>query len=245
VQAAGAPDDLPFRLREAGPEELLSLVREWADGLAPGAVRQALRNPFAGAELIEEVVARPRLISDYEVRRDLAFHRETPEVVALRFVPGLYWRDLVELGVEVRVRPPVRHAADRYLTERLPSLAEGEKMAIARRASAGVISRLRHDPSQRVIGALLENPRLTEGLLAPLVRHEVARPAVLALVAANPRWGVRHEVRVGLAQNPQTPVETALRILPWLKKPELRAVAAAQRVSDAVRRRARLLLEGQ
>lgn len=245
MSAAEMPGDLALRLREAGTEELLALVREWADALSPAAVCQALRNPFAGAEVVAEVAARPHLLSDYEVRRELAFHREAPDALALRFVPGLYWRDLVALGAEVRVRPLVRRAADRYLVERLPSLAEGERMSIARRASAGVLARLRHDPSRRVIAAVLENPRLTEAVLAPLVHNESALPAVLALIAGNPRWGVRYEVRLGLARNPQTPPATALALLPWLKKPDLRAVAAVPRLAEPVRRRARLLLEGE
>jgi hypothetical protein len=243
--AAGAPEDLALRLREAGLEEVLLLLRTWADVIPAGTVRQALRNPFADGQVIDEVASRPHLLAAYEVRRDLTFHRSTPEVLALRFVSGLTWRDLVELGVEVRVRPPVRHAADRYLIERLPALAEGERVSIARRASLGVLGRLRHDPSRRVISALLENPRLTEGVLAPLVHHESALPPVLALVAGNPRWGARYGIRVGLAQNPQTPVATVLAILPHLKKADLRAVAAADRLAAPVRRRARLLVEGE
>lgn len=239
---AVSAQDLPRRLREAGPDELLHLVRQHLPELGASAVRQALANPYAGREVVEILAAERRLLSAYEVRRALAGHPQTPQVTALRFIPGLYWRDLVELGLDVRVRPAVRRSADRYLVERLPSLATGEKMTIARRAGHGVLMRLRHDPDRRVIRALLENPRLTEGLLSPLVRSTSTPPAVLTLVAESPRWGVRYDVRVGLVRNPRTPVETALRQLPHLKKIDLEAVASLPALPAPVRRRARLLL---
>lgn len=236
------PEELPRRLREADSEELLALVRRWGAELTPVAVRQALRNPYVTREAIAEIAAQRKLTGFQEVKRAIARHPRTAEALALQLIPGLYWRDLLELGVDVRVRPMVRRAADRYLIQRLPSLAVGEKMAIARRAGTGPISHLRHDPSPTVIGALLENPRLTEGALHPMVRNEKTQPAVLEVVARDRRWGVRYRIRVGLAKNPSTPLETALRILPNLKKPDLKAVASGVRIPAVVRRRARLLL---
>lgn len=241
---AGSEDDLPRRLREASTEELLALLTKRLDELDVEGVRQLVRNPYAGHEAMEAVAGATRLLEIYEVRRALAFHPRTPEAIALRFVPGLYWRDLLDLGADVKVRPPVRVAANRYLGERLPSLAEGEKMAIARRAGANVLAKLRLDPSRRVIGALLENPRLTEATLYPLVRREATPGPILALIAESTRWGMRYELKTGLAANPSTPIEIALRLLPGLKRSDLAAVAAAERVAGAVRGRARALAGG-
>lgn len=235
---------LARRLREAATGELEELVEEHAATLAAAAAEQALLNPYAGAEVIEALAAQRRLARSYTFRRAVAFHPRTPQAVAMRWVGGLYWRDLMALGLDTRVRPVVRRAADRHLIARLPGFALGEKISIARRANAGLIAHLRHDPSPRVIAALLENPRLTEGLLAPLVHREDARPEVLRAIAENPRWGLRYPLRSALARNPRTPVQTALRLLPMLKKVDLKAVVASPRVSAPVRRRARLLSGG-
>ena len=236
------PLDLSRRLREAAEEELIALVRERSAELDPPLVLQALRNPFCTAEVVEEIVAAGRLLSYYEVRRALAFHPKAPEVLALRFVPGLYWRDLMELGLDMRLRPTLRRAADLHLVTRLPELALGEKMNLARRASAGVLAQLRHDPSPRVIEALLDNPRLTEGVLMPVVSRASTPPAVLERIAADTRWGVRYPLRLALARNPSTPLDTAWRILGTLRKADLKPVAADPRLAEAVRRRARILL---
>jgi len=93
-----------------------------------------------------------------------------------------------------------------------------------------------------VIAALLDNPRLTEDLLAPVV-HAAGTPGpVLALVAADRRWGARPALQAALARHPATPPATALRLLPLLRKQELRGLAHDPRTAEPVRLRARLLL---
>jgi hypothetical protein len=125
---------------------------------------------------------------------------------------------------------------------RLPEIALGEKINLARRAAVGVLAQLRHDPHPGVISALLDNPRLTEDILAPVV-HGAATPGpVLAAIAADRRWSTRPGLQAALARNPNTPQAVALRLLPLLRKPEIRTVAHDVRVPEAVRLRARVLL---
>lgn len=234
--------DLPRLLREADADALVGLLQRHAAELDLAAARQALGNPFLGREGIELLAAQARLLPAYEVRRAIAGHRGAPEALALRFVPTLFWKDLVELGLDTRVRPAVRRAADRRLLARLPGLAVGEKAAIARRASPRVLERLRHDPSPRVVSSLLDNPRLIEGVLLPLLTHDGARSEVLETVARHRRWGVRYPVRLALCQHPRTPAPTALGLLPHLHKADLRSLARNLRVPALVRRRAEVLL---
>jgi hypothetical protein len=237
----GEPE-LHRRLREAGSEELAALVRERAAELEPPAVRQALRNPYCTTETIELLAGVRRLLSFHQVRRDLALHPGTPETLASGFLPTLFWRDLMELTLDPRLRPTLRRAAELHLTARLPRLAVGEKMSLARRASPGVLAQLRHDPSPQVIAALLDNPRLTEGLLLPVVHAAAASPAILELIAGDRRWGVRYPVRLALVKNPATPLQTAWRLLESLRRSDLRPVAADARTPEPLRRRARVLL---
>ncbi len=238
-----AADDLGRRLREAAEPELEALVGERLAEIGPREACQALRNPFADTAVIQALVlGAPALLRSYEFRREVALHPRTPEILALRLVPGLFWLDLVRLGVDVRVRPLVRRAGDLRLIERLPNLAVGERLALARRAGPAILGHLRKDPSPRVIAAMLENPRLTEGLLLPLLVGEEVSAPVLALVAANARFGNRYPVRLAVAKNPRTPTGVAMGLLPGLRKPDLGAVGADPRLAPPVRRRARLLL---
>ena len=226
------------RLREAGEDELAALVAEHADRLDLAAARAILRNPFVDAELLARLAASRALVGLYELRRELVAHPRTPRTLALSFVAGLYWRDLAALGIDTRVHPLVRRVADRRLQERLPGLAVGEKIALARRASATLVGALRLDPNPRVVTALLENPRLTEAQLVPLASHERANPRCLAALAASPRWASRRAVRTALCRNPATPLATALRLLPGLSRADAAAVAADTRLAPTLRTRA-------
>ena len=133
-------------------------------------VRHALRNPYCTAEAIEQVAGEERLLSFYEVRRDLTLHPADAGDAGrpLRADPLLARPDGCS-SLDSRLRPALRRAAETHLAARLPGMAVGEKISLARRASPGVIAQLRHDPSPRVIAALLDNPRLTEGALGPVV----------------------------------------------------------------------------
>lgn len=234
-------DRLGDRLLDANEDELSALISGRLPEIDARAARQAFRNPFLTGALIEALVASPELAAAYEVRREVVLHPRAPRLLALRFVAGLYWADLVRVGTDPRLHPVVRRAADQRLIERLPGLAAGEKMAVARSGSAAVISALRLDPTPRVTGALLENPRLTEGLLMPLAASDRASPAVLARLASDARWGVRPGVRYALCRNPATPLASAFALLPLLAKRELEAVAHDLRLPLPLRRRAQLL----
>jgi hypothetical protein len=233
--------ELDRLLREAGEEELAELVAERIGEIDVRAARQAFRNPFLTGALIEALLDVPGLTSAYEVRREAAFHPRTPRLLALRCVTGLYWADLVRLGIDTRLHPVVRRSADQRLIDRLPGLAVGERIAVARKASTTVIAAIRTDPTPRVIGALLENPRLTEGLLMPLAAGESTNPQVLAKVASSPRWGVRPAIRFAICRNPSTPPASALAALPMLPKRELEAIGNDAHLTLPVRRRAQLL----
>lgn len=238
-------ENLAIRLRQANSGHLLDLVRDHLRKLTVREVRQTLRNPFVTPEVIEELVLARQLLSVYEVRSIIARHRRTPEVIAMRFVSGLYWRDLLEMVVDVRIHPAVRRVAEKYLIQRLPRLTVGEKTAIARRAPPEVIAQLRKDPSAQVIRALLGNPRLTEASLLPLVSSESTSTRILDLVASNPRWGPRYAIRAALSRNPRTPFRVVFDILPQLNHKDLIEVVHCEAHSWVVTQRARELLEGE
>ncbi|HEV8238255.1 MAG TPA: hypothetical protein VGS57_02685 [Thermoanaerobaculia bacterium] len=235
------PEELVQRLREAGADELRALLRELGDALDVPAAQAVMRNPHAGEDVLRLLAAEKRLLASYEMRRDLALHAATPQPIALALIGGLYWKDLVAAGLDVRIRPVVRRFADQRLIERLPGLAAGEKASIARSASPHVLQVLRHDPTPRVIASLLDNPRLVEADLLPLASGEAAQTPVLAVILGHRKWGNRYPVRLAVVRNPRAPLQLAMQHLAMLKKPDLRAVAADARLALPLRRKAELL----
>jgi len=231
--------ELRRQLRESGEEALRELVRDRLHELDVEAARQVLHNPHVDAETLERLGMVRSLTVSYEIRRALATHPRTPRALALRLLPTLYWRDLARLAADATGQPIVRRAGERRILDRRPSLALGERVSLARSAGPGLIPALRLDPAPRVLGALLENPRLSEGLIVPLAADTRAAPACLSRLARDRKWGVRRAVRTALCRNPSTPVADAMRLVGSLSGPDLRTLLADPRLAPAVARRAR------
>lgn len=234
-----APDDLLQRLREAGPAELNQLLGKNRRFLDAACARSTLLNPHADRKAAELLIDCPHLLRIYEVRRDLALSPHTPEVHATRFVSGLFWRDLVRASTNVRVRPRVRRAAEQTLSQRLPSLSLGEKVSLARVGGGLLLHALRWEKNPRVLEALLDNPRMTEGVLVPLVTRDTTPGLVLTLVARNRKWGPRYEIRSAICRNPRTPPALAISLLGGLKRTDVRAVAQRRNLAAVVTRKAK------
>jgi hypothetical protein len=244
MDSTGPEEAFEVRLREAAGEDLELLVERHAAKMDAGQARKVLKNPFVTGAVIARLAAERHLAAVYEVRRDVVLLPSSPRTLVLDWLTGLFWPDLVRAGRDIRLHPTVRRSADLRLLERLQGFSLGEKLVLARTASAGVLGHLRNDPSPRVVAALLENPRLTESLLAPLLGSDASSPKTLAVVAASPRWTSRYGVRLALVRNPRTPVASALQLLPMIKKSDLQAVAADLRLDGVVRQRGRLLSGG-
>ena len=203
--------------------------------------RQALRNPFVTAEVVAILVDAKQLHGSVDLRRDLTAHPLTPPAFALRIVQTLYWRDLARIGLDTKAPPIVRRAAEQIVVTRLPSLTLGERISLARMASAGIFGELRRDNQPRVIAALLDNPRMTEGALSPLVANRSASPEVLRVIASSPRWGRRYPIRLALCRNPNTPLALSTRIVSTLLQHDIEGLIADKSVPQMVRVRAKEL----
>lgn len=238
----GGGGKLALRLAGADGDELLALVEANLSRMDVEAAAQAIRNPFVSREVIELLAGHKGLLANRGLRSQLAAHRQTPEPLAMRLVSTLFWPDLVALGVETRVRPTVRRAADRALAGRLAAMSIGERMAVARRASPAIIAQLLRDPERRVVGAALDNPRTTEGSIVPLLASDRAHPGVLETIISHRRWGNRYTLRAQFCRNPRAPTARVLREMAMLRKVDLRSLTTDPRLAPAVRRRADLLL---
>lgn len=226
----------------ASESELLDALARVGEDLGLDAARAALRNPFATGRVVEALLKIEGLRSNYRWRKDLVWARDTPPAVAMALVPGLYWRDLGQLAREVRVHVRLRRQAEQILLQRLPKLALGERVALARIASPALLAVLRKDPNERVFRALLENARLNEGILLAVAMNSSSSPGILRILARDRRWGARYELRRALVRNPRTPLQEALGLVARLKKVDLRTLARDNKVRTEIRQRCRLRL---
>jgi|YNPBryBLVA2012_1023415.scaffolds.fasta_scaffold21593_2 hypothetical protein len=217
--------------------------------LTPGEVEGLLDHPAAKerhilkvllrADLPEAFLARlakSRWASSVRVQFGLVNHPATPLGEALNFVKFLSWRDLNLTLQNFRLASEVRHRAESVLLQRLPAMALGEKMTLARTAAGQALKALRSEKDPGVVKALLENSRLVEEDVLFLINQPRTPRPVLETVARDPKWSCRVEVRVALLRNPSTPLSAVLPFITSLSATELRTLASDPKVPVAVRR---------
>jgi hypothetical protein len=194
-----------------------------------------LRNPNASGAVLENIVAQPRFSRRPEVRRALVLHRRTPLPVAVGLLAELPWLDLAELSKTPAIHPELRRRADRQILARLPAMAVGERISLARLATERIVEKLAGDPTAEVGRAVAGNPRLTEVLLLRLLGQSEVAPGFLAAIASHPRWGARIAIGEAVVRHPRTPISAALTITRRIGPTDLRRIVNDVKVPKIVR----------
>jgi hypothetical protein len=191
-----------------------------------------LKNRDLAAEEIEELSRNRNLLKLRKVRFALAAHPHTPRQLALRLIRELYTFDLMQLSLTPAVAADLKRLAEELLVSRLPSITLGERLSLARRASGLVAAALLLDKESGVWQAALKNPRLTEAAMVKALQALGSSPAFVEAVCHDPKWSVRHEVRVALLRNPHTPLARALEFARRMPAPLLRDVLHTSRLPE-------------
>lgn len=167
----------------------------------------------------------------------------TPGYVALRLLSGLYWRDLSEVASRLQLSGVLRVRAEGLLVERLPELRLGDKIALARRATAAVLRALLGERDTKTLAAALFNPRLHQEALLGVLRRETACRELFEAVAVSPRWRGNYAISRELVFLPRVPLGVALGRLSSLRRGDHRLAAADQRLRPLLRAAAQRLVD--
>ena len=174
-----------------------------------------------------EVLAGPPWSQDARVLAGVVLNPRATVPLSLRLLPSLFWRDLAAAALAPQVAGPVRVRAEAQLREQLPDLRLGERVALAKIATAPVLALLLADEDTLVAEACLINPRLREEDLATALRSDSASRALIEAAGASTRWSANYAVRLALVLQPRTPLALALGQLSALVPRDLRRVAEA------------------
>jgi hypothetical protein len=204
------------RLRSAVPDELeeltlLALVRR---SVPARFLELAARHPVA--------TERPRILAAIVLNPRAGRH------LSLRLLPFLYWRDLADVSVALRVPGPVRLASETLLKEKLPDMKSGEKIALGKVASPALLVLLLQDPDPRILLSCLQNPRLREDDLVRVLRLPTVPVHLIEELSRSHRWGESYPVRLEVVLQPRTPLPIALSFLSGLARGDLLRVAEAR-----------------
>ena len=164
-----------------------------------------LRKRDLPSSLLEAIARHERWNGRRRIKVAVVNHAKTPKTLALRLLNQLFWKELLKVANNFHLPMPVRSTAEKYLRDRLTELELGERITLARTATAGLIPGLVADKNARVIAALLGNPRLREVQVLALVENPASPSEVLRVVGESDRWASRPAVRLAVVTNGEDP----------------------------------------
>ena len=174
---------------------------------------------------------RPRVLAR------VVLNAKAPRALSLRLISQLSWRELADVAATAWVPGAVRLRAEALVRESLPDLRLGDRITLARLATAAVLPLLLVDDEPRVVAAALQNPRLREEDLVTAVRREDVPRVLLEACSASSRWSASYALRLALVLQPRTPLSIALLQISSLVPRDLRRVAEARDLRPLVLRR--------
>jgi hypothetical protein len=193
--------------------------------------------------LLEQLGTQPPWSESRRVLGGVVLNPRTPQHLALRLVPSLFWRDLAEAAASPRLSAAVRLRAEAVLKEQIPDLRLGEKITLAHIATVALLPLLLAEADHRVAAAALDNPRLREADLVVAIRQDTVPVVLLEQVAASTRWREAYALRLELVLQKRTPLGIALAQMSSLVPRDLRRIAEARELATLLRATAERLAE--
>ncbi|HKP86042.1 MAG TPA: hypothetical protein VJZ26_08100 [Blastocatellia bacterium] len=132
--------------------------------------------------------------------------------------------------------PPQRKEQNAW--DRVRDLSRTEKLLLAPKADRSERAVLIQENDAQVLYSLLKNPRITTDEVSRIARSSLLSSVTADLISKTTQWSSSQEIRVALVHNPRTPTPLALRLLPTLPESEIRQIAKATAVSQALRQAA-------
>ena len=229
------------RIAELTTRELEDLVR--SRELDEHAVLEVLRNPYCTVDVALAVADERRWLRSTTVRERLAGFRGMPAGRSMDLLATLPWLSLLLIAQTPRTPPVVRRQAEKRLLNRLHQMTLGEKVALARRSHRPLFPSLIQSGDARILGAMLDNPRMVENDVLVMLSRRQTPPDLVQEVARHRKWGARYRVRRGIAESGSAPLPVAISALVHLRASDLQRVMQRPGVGAGVRDAARALLE--
>ncbi len=203
-------------------------------------------------EILDRLEENPR-ISSYAARRIAEYrehllprHRFEEEEVATGIDD---WKEDVDEALVESIRSDFQAVEDGKSEDELEniwkaseikirSLPVAVRMRLARGATALMRRILIRDQNSMVALAIVTTSPITEAEVERICLSRIVVDEVLAHIAASKKWARRYKVSHALCQNPRTPINVSIRMLPRLSAKDLQKLSRNRNVAEAVRARA-------
>jgi len=192
---------------------------------------------------IVEIYQNKEWRKSYQISLWLLRCKTAPPALSMNLVHVLRWLDLVHSLRFPYLHGALRKSIEDQIMERLPRLALGEKIALARQAPRPLIRHFRLLPEARVIQALLQNTYFTYEDAIFMANYPKTKAEPLAELARSPRWCKMREIKLALLRNERAPNHCLLPLARTLSETVLQSLLRESRLKLYTRRLIQKVLE--
>jgi hypothetical protein len=229
-EALSAGSDRLFQLvLEADPEILQVLLRN--PGLKEEHLLTLLKRRDLPEDLIKLIYQKQKARLSHPLILALVKNPNSPGSLVRNLLPHLRLFELVDLCFIPGVTADQRLAAERAILLRLPTTPLGNKITLARRATAMVVGEILKEGDPHTVETCLNSPRLKEAAVFQFLTGPRATAATISMVARHSRWQQRPNLRLAILKNRLTPPNWYTLWLPRLPKAMLNQLLASKTLS--------------
>ncbi|MBW1981651.1 MAG: hypothetical protein JRJ12_10555 [Deltaproteobacteria bacterium] len=214
-------------------------------------------NPAATAAVLTTISENQQWMKNYQVRVALVRNPRTPVSIAQRVVGTLHTVDLKRVVASGGLDSSIIESARQHLSnletqqeaktgktvfQKIKEMSVPERLNLAMSGDKEARSLLIKDSDKKVQEAVLENPRITETEIVTIANTRTASEEVLRKICTNRQWMKNYRVRLGLVNNPKTPLPIAVRLLSTLMVADLKRLAKSKGIPNVLAQSAHRIL---
>lgn len=196
------------------------------------------------ARAIEALVRNPVASKSRKTLLKLVQHMHAPRHVAVPVLRRLFVFELMDLALSPTLATDLRLLAEQLLIDKLETVSLGERISLARRASAGVAGALLVQDERMVVEAALQNPRMTEANIVKALATAKSPSTFISRLAEHPKWSLRREIQLAILRRPETAEAIVQRIAQALPRPVIYELLTELRLPQRKAELQRTLLGG-
>lgn len=226
--------ELKSLLHEANEDAILALLEN--PNLEEPHLVQLLERLDLSAKVLAAIASDGKWTSSEGIRVRLAGHPHTPRRFSIALLRLLFLFDLVRVSLLPSTPAEIRRVAEEIIVNRVPHLAIGEKLTLARRGSSRVAGALLAEGHAQAVNLALANPYLQESQVLRVLAKAGVPERVVVAIAQHTKWACQYNVRIALLRNAHTPAPVVRSFLPNLTQRDLKDALTIESVPSHIRK---------
>lgn len=215
------------------PEVIIAALKNRQ--LQPDHLLALLKRRNLNEEIIDKIHRRAGEPLNHKLILALVKNPSSPGRIIRTLLPQLHLFELVDICSLAGATVDQKLAAERVILQRLPTIPLGNKLTLARRATANIVAELIKDGNPALTEVCLNNPHLKEASIFQLLNGPHASAETISIIGRHSRWQQRANLRMAILKNNRTPDIWFSLWLPKIPLPQIKQLHLNHKLNPRIK----------